>query len=284
MLRGLVIVAVLAGAVAPTGAREQGRALYVEHCADCHGDEGRGDGPKSVRLGFKPRDLTIGSYKCRCTASGDLPTDADLRRSVTDGLAGTAMAGFGDELSADDLSAVVQHIKRFSARFSAEPGPTCIELPAPPADGLSTEIGEHVYRLLQCWQCHGERGRGDGPAAKGLKDDWGRRSRPGRFAANGKFKCGGTRQDLYRTLHTGITGTPMPSYAAVFLFDAELAGALGAVEETFGPDATAPIRNWLGTQPDAAAIDAMDLAERRALVDARTWALVDYVLSLTPQR
>jgi mono/diheme cytochrome c family protein len=41
---------------------ERGRHLYVEHCATCHGDRGKGDGP-SARLHAKrttrpPHDLT----------------------------------------------------------------------------------------------------------------------------------------------------------------------------------------------------------------------------------
>lgn len=41
---------------------ERGRHLYVEHCATCHGDKGKGDGP-SARLHAKrttrpPHDLT----------------------------------------------------------------------------------------------------------------------------------------------------------------------------------------------------------------------------------
>ena len=36
----------------------QGMALYPQHCARCHGAEGRGDGPDAVRLPVPPADLT----------------------------------------------------------------------------------------------------------------------------------------------------------------------------------------------------------------------------------
>lgn len=35
-----------------------GRELYVEHCADCHGLDGRGNGPRAARLIWPPTDLT----------------------------------------------------------------------------------------------------------------------------------------------------------------------------------------------------------------------------------
>lgn len=35
-----------------------GRTVYVEYCAACHGIEGRGDGPSSDGLATKPADLT----------------------------------------------------------------------------------------------------------------------------------------------------------------------------------------------------------------------------------
>jgi mono/diheme cytochrome c family protein len=35
-----------------------GRALYSQHCARCHGVNGRGDGPAAAALRFMPSDLT----------------------------------------------------------------------------------------------------------------------------------------------------------------------------------------------------------------------------------
>ena len=39
-----------------TGA--DGRALFVENCAACHGIDGNGDGPEAVGLATRPADLT----------------------------------------------------------------------------------------------------------------------------------------------------------------------------------------------------------------------------------
>jgi len=35
-----------------------GQALYVTHCAACHGNAGRGDGPSAAGFATKPADLT----------------------------------------------------------------------------------------------------------------------------------------------------------------------------------------------------------------------------------
>jgi mono/diheme cytochrome c family protein len=37
----------------------EGRAAYLQNCAACHGANGKGAGPASVRLRIKPADLTI---------------------------------------------------------------------------------------------------------------------------------------------------------------------------------------------------------------------------------
>jgi mono/diheme cytochrome c family protein len=37
---------------------ELGAPLYVQHCASCHGREGRGDGPAAPALVRRPADLT----------------------------------------------------------------------------------------------------------------------------------------------------------------------------------------------------------------------------------
>jgi len=73
--------------------------------------------------------------------------------------------------------------------------------------------GKQLYADAECLACHGERGHGDGPSATTLKD-----SRELPIAATDltkpeRFKNGAKPADVYRTLVTGLAGTPMPSYA-----------------------------------------------------------------------
>jgi mono/diheme cytochrome c family protein len=42
----------------PTSARASGRALFQQHCASCHGDDGKGAGPAAVAFKVQPPDLT----------------------------------------------------------------------------------------------------------------------------------------------------------------------------------------------------------------------------------
>jgi mono/diheme cytochrome c family protein len=260
-----------------------GRVIYDEHCADCHGAGGGGDGPTARRIGFNPRDFAQGVFKCRCTSVTDLPSDADLVRSVTDGLDGSAMIGFGDVLSTEEIAAVVAVVKSFSSRFqaaSAAPAPDCLEPPEPPpADAALAAEGVQVYRALQCWQCHGAGGEGDGPLSKVLKDEWGDPIKPRRFSRP-KYKCGAGERDLYRTIHVGLAGTPMAPYAGSLLYAKETADGVGNFRSAIGAPAVEELRDHLAAQPDAAALAAMSEDERRALVERRTWALVRHVRSL----
>ena len=72
---------------------ERGEAIYRTWCQECHGEEGKGDGPAADRMLPRPRDFVAARYQIRTTASGELPTDDDLMRVMREGLAGTAMPG-----------------------------------------------------------------------------------------------------------------------------------------------------------------------------------------------
>src|SRR5689334_19527797 len=73
---------------ADPAAVESGRTIYQNRCAACHGEKGGGDGPVALSLWPRPRDLSTASYMLRTTASGELPTDEDLFRSITLGMPG----------------------------------------------------------------------------------------------------------------------------------------------------------------------------------------------------
>src|SRR6266480_3972858 len=77
----------------------KGKTVYVKWCAGCHGEDGKGDGPAAAYMLPRPRDFTGAVYQIRTTANGQLPTDADLMRSIDDGLFGTAMPGWKARLS-----------------------------------------------------------------------------------------------------------------------------------------------------------------------------------------
>jgi cytochrome c oxidase cbb3-type subunit 2 len=64
---------------------------------------------------------------------------------------------------------------------------------------------------MQCANCHGDGGKGDGSSAPTLRDDWGQPIVPRDFTS-GPLKVGDAPEDLYKTFITGLNGSPMPSF------------------------------------------------------------------------
>jgi cytochrome c oxidase cbb3-type subunit 2 len=193
-------------------ARELGREVYQNHCAGCHGERGDGAGPAATFLSPLPRDFTAGVFKFRTTPSGALPTDADLFRTITRGVRWTAMPTW-HEVNDKERLAVVAYLKTLSRRWREDrPEPPVTIGPPPPATPALLAQGQALYARAKCAECHGERGRGDGPSAPTLKDDFDRPIRPTDFT-RGQFKGGSSVADLFRTMTTGLDGTPMPSFA-----------------------------------------------------------------------
>lgn len=183
-------------------------AVYQQSCATCHGDRGDGRGSFSDFLLPRPRDFSRGVYKLRSTPAGTLPLDADLARTISYGVPGTAMRGWGATLGPQLVSELVQLVKGFSPRFRREaPG---APVPIPPAPAAATAArGAEVYERLACGRCHGATGRGDGAEAGGLKHLDGSALALPDFSRRGAFKAGETDEDAYRSLATGLDGTPM---------------------------------------------------------------------------
>ena len=203
-------------ALATSGsADDRGRALYERHCAPCHGAEGDGQGEAAYLLSPKPRDFTTGLYKFRSTPSGSPPTDTDLLGTLQRGVPGTAMPAW-DRLPEEDLAVIVEHVKSFSqwAFEEEDPEPPIAIHTSPPMTAASVQAGQEVYEGMKCAECHGPGGRGDGPSAATLRDDWRRPIRPYDFTRGaGSMKGGALPADIYRTFMTGLAGTPMPAYA-----------------------------------------------------------------------
>ena len=189
----------------------KGERLYQEHCASCHGTDGDGKGKVASDLSTKPRNFTKGIYKFRSTPSGELPTDTDLLRTLVVGIPGTSMEGYQD-LPQADLLALVAYLKTFSPRFLKRRPGTPIIVPSPrPVTSDATTRGRQVYRQMYCAACHGEKALGDGELAQGLTDTNGDPIQPANLTT-GRLKSGQGPQAIYRTIMTGLDGTPMPSY------------------------------------------------------------------------
>ena len=83
---------------------------------------------------------------------------------------------------------------------------------APKSTKESVELGKKLYEETGCVKCHGTLGRGDGPSAPTLKDDWDHPIRPADLAQSWTFRGGSSREDIFRSMTTGLNGTPMPGF------------------------------------------------------------------------
>ncbi|NNF02931.1 MAG: c-type cytochrome [Rhodothermales bacterium] len=193
--------------------REAGRVIYNDKCAHCHGINGDADAVGTPFFRPGPRDFTAGVFKFRTTASGELPTDDDIRRSIREGMPYTGMPAW-PSLSEQQVTNLMYYIKTFNEDFAGPYGEvTPIEIPDPPrVSDESIARGREVYMSNQCFDCHGDQGRGDGDSAPGLTNDWGEPIRAADLTKRWTFRGGSTRRDIYRTFTTGLDGSPMPSY------------------------------------------------------------------------
>ena len=210
---GLVwAIAIACIAIVPAHAQPpKGKAIFDAKCVECHGISGKGDGAAAALLTPRPRDFTTGKYKIRTTESGTGPTDDDLIQSVRQGLYGTAMPAWDRILADDEIRDVVAYIKGMAPQ-RPQPKPVVLKL-ATPSSPDSINRGRLVYEKLQCGKCHGTDGRGSGAVTADFKDDANQPLPAADLTEPWTFHGGSTARDIYLRFRTGMTGTPMPSFA-----------------------------------------------------------------------
>jgi hypothetical protein len=164
---------------------------------------------------YKPRDFTQANFRLRSTPSGELPLDSDLERTIRQGIPLSWMPSFKGVLSSAEMSGIINIIKGFSVRWGEEgAGDTLLPENFEILDNPTFRLkGQVLYKLLKCNDCHGQKGRADGPKAKQLKDEKDRPILPRNYTW-GKFKSGLTDADVARAVYTGLDGTPMASFAS----------------------------------------------------------------------
>lgn len=108
-----VVVMVVAGlsavlASAPGAAAADlanGKKVYADKCARCHGNTGKGDGPKAETLEKKPADYTdkkkMGEF-----------TDVQLKKITLDGK--QPMPAYQGKMSDRELDDVIAYIRTFA--------------------------------------------------------------------------------------------------------------------------------------------------------------------------
>jgi mono/diheme cytochrome c family protein len=221
----------------------RGAVAYTNYCRACHGDAGDGAGSSARGLQPPPRDLRLGVYKFAAVSAGQLPNDADFRRTIKAGLHGSAMLAW--DIPDPQLDDLIQYVKSFSPRWRTEQPGTPITLSPDPwieREQAAVDRGTRVYHgLAQCAvACHPAYVtraqifgftqeltgrpvtdfRADLYAPVPKPSDYGVAIVPTDFTFN-PLRAGDTSADIVRTIAAGIGGTAMPTWKDV-LPDADL--------------------------------------------------------------
>ena len=199
----------------------RGQTLYNKQCTPCHGIPGDGQGFLAAGFDVKPRDFRQGTYKFRSTKTGQLPAIEDVEKSIRVGVSGTTMPAWGQFFTNDQIHELAVYLIVFSEKFTeawkSKQKPDILSVPAAPADLMSlVSAGKKHYQVSQCAKCHGDTGKGNGPSAPDLRDDWDNPIKATDLTYEWQFKNGYTAGDIYRTFNGGLNGTPMPSYYESF--------------------------------------------------------------------
>jgi DMSO reductase family type II enzyme heme b subunit len=169
------------------------------------------------------------------------------------------MPGWRGVLSDAQIRAVAAYIKGFSRRFEREtPAPVAVG-PKIDSNPESVTRGAEIFvgQAAECVKCHGEAGRGDGPSANELTEDaFGDVIVPADLSMAWLFRGGPTVDDIYMRLKTGLTGSPMPSYADVLADDQlwDLANYVDSLSPDAAPELEAVVlaSRIQGSIPDEA--------------------------------
>ncbi len=220
-----------------------GAEVYVKRCAQCHGASGDGAGPAAEFLKPRPRDYRQGTFKFTSTPYGARPRREDLVRTVREGIVGTSMPSFA-LLPPTELAAVIDYVILLAERGETEilwaayaeaeedlefddvyqevldlwrSGAESVVRPLtvmPAMTPETIELGRQAFLSEGCAKCHGADGRGKTQDNVGT-DVWGFPTNAADITA-GMLHGGQRPIDIYRRISSGINGTPMPSFRAVF--------------------------------------------------------------------
>jgi len=216
----------------------EGKKVYDTYCMGCHGIAGDGQGPAADFLNPKPRNFLTGEYRFSSRPSGDVPTDQDLFRTITEGLHGSSMPAW-NLMPESDRWAVVAYLKTFAPdKWKFTPGAETTVAEDPylnqPKE-IAIKRGETAYHgMAMCFSCHAAyispqkineaRAVYGMPPMKAFRKDLGASQSmqtsdgsviiPPDFLWH-KLKRGSELQTLYHVVGNGISGTPMPTWKGI---------------------------------------------------------------------
>jgi mono/diheme cytochrome c family protein len=116
---GLAASGLLVPAAAQAADAANGKTLFEQNCASCHGTGGKGDGPTGVALaaqGTHPRDFTKADFKFDTDKDGKVGTDADLANVIKNGAGaygGSPLMAPWGHLGDAAIADLIAHIRTF---------------------------------------------------------------------------------------------------------------------------------------------------------------------------
>ena len=215
---------------------QKGKALYARNCMACHG--ARGQGSAAPIGGSVPaRDLASPQARAELTRER-------MIKSVTVGRPGTAMAGFGGRLPAQEIEAIVDYVRaaimvpqadisgtnahagRQSEQGKSPSTASGADMKQPMPNALKGNVakGKRFY-LANCATCHGAKGDGKGPRAYFINP------KPRNFL-DPSFRSSFNRPAIYAATSMGRLGSEMPAWSKV-LSEQEIANVVEFVFQAF---------------------------------------------------
>jgi mono/diheme cytochrome c family protein len=176
--------------LAQEGDVENGKALFGEYCAVCHGYDGQGRVGASLTGWF-----------------ASIEPEAFVRATVSEGVAGTMPAfseGNGGPLTEGQIDDIAAYILSWRERVEPAPTPTPVLVtPIPAVAGITGDptAGAQVF-ARECRVCHGEQGEGGVGAT-----------------LSGPIPAAQPAAFLRQTINRGVAGAPMPAFQGALSAD-----------------------------------------------------------------
>jgi len=160
---------------------QNGKLVYDQNCADCHGISGRGNGAQSTNLAASP-DILVDPIQIQNTSP------VQFYQIITQGIPQNDMPAFQSVLEDRERWDVTAYLYLLSST----------------PDELT--LGKDIYEGI-CSECHGDQGKGDGVNARGLP------LQPPDFTRQGILTVR-SNQELFQYVTNG-SAEVMPSYEKI---------------------------------------------------------------------
>jgi mono/diheme cytochrome c family protein len=166
---GLIILVALvsafwfrAGTAAVPTSREwlSGRQLYTTHCAACHGEGGRGDGPSAADFATRPSNFTDGRLMNR--VPDEFIVNVILRGGPAEGLS-PGMPPFGGYLGEAQARDLIVYLRSLAdPPFRPELAPSVVTVPGAPEQPIFFSHLIHAGKYqIDCQFCHADARRSE---------------------------------------------------------------------------------------------------------------------------